>query len=163
MDIALADKTAIIESIEQDYDGKFHVCVVVDDDPGRDVGLMRRQNDTFRKHARGKFASLLKASVKEPAVLIYLDAPANRKGHANENLARELMELFTLGVGNYSEKDVKEAARALTGWTVEDGQFAVKDSRHDSGAKTILGTVNPTRIDVHSGANTAAPTVAAVG
>lgn len=105
----------------------------------KDAGLMRRQNEAFRKHARGKFADLLTASAKEPAVLIYLDAPANRKGHANENLARELMELFTLGIGNYSEKDVKEAARALTGWTVEDGQFAFQPSRHDAGEKTILG------------------------
>ncbi len=109
----------------------------------QDVGLMRRQNDSFRKHARGKFADLLTASVKEPAVLIYLDALANRKGHANENLARELMELFTIGIGNYSEKDVKEAARALTGWTVEDGQFLVKPARHDTGAKTILGKSGP--------------------
>jgi uncharacterized protein (DUF1800 family) len=105
----------------------------------RDVALMRRQNDTFRKYARGKFADLLTASVKEPAVLVFLDAPANRKGHANENLARELMELFTLGIGNYTEQDVKEAARALTGWTVEDGQFTVNPSRHDTGEKTILG------------------------
>jgi uncharacterized protein (DUF1800 family) len=105
----------------------------------RDVGLMRRQNDTFRKYARGKFADLLTASVKEPALLVYLDAPANRKGHPNENLARELMELFTLGIGHYSEQDVKEAARALTGWVVEDGAFAVKPARHDTGKKTILG------------------------
>jgi uncharacterized protein (DUF1800 family) len=105
----------------------------------RDVGLMRRQNETFRKHARAKFADLLTASVKEPALLIYLDAPANRKGHANENLARELMELFSLGIGHYTEKDVKEAARALTGWTVEDGAFAAKPSAHDPGQKTILG------------------------
>jgi uncharacterized protein (DUF1800 family) len=105
----------------------------------RDVGLMRRQNDAFRKHARGRFAELLAASVKEPALLVWLDAPANRKGHPNENLARELMELFTLGIGNYSEKDVKEAARALTGWTVEDGAFTFKPARHDAEPKTILG------------------------
>src|SRR5262245_23188815 len=104
---------------------------------------MRRQNDVFRKHARGKFADLLAASVKEPAVLIYLDAPANRKGHANENLARELMELFTLGIGNYSEKDVKEAARALTGWAVEDRAFAFKAHRHDAGEKTLFGKTGP--------------------
>jgi uncharacterized protein (DUF1800 family) len=103
------------------------------------LGMMRRQNEAFRKHARGKFADLLTASAQGPALLLYLDAPANRKGHPNENLARELMELFTLGVGNYSEKDVKEAARALTGWTVEDGVFVVKDDRHDGGTKTILG------------------------
>ena len=79
---------------------------------------MGRQNDSLRRHARGRFADLLNAAVREPALLLYLDAQTNRKGLANENLARELMELFTLGVGNYSETDVKEAARALTGWTV---------------------------------------------
>jgi hypothetical protein len=105
----------------------------------RDAGLMRRQNEVFRKHARGEFAELLAASIKEPALLLYLDAQANRKGHPNENLARELMELFTLGIGNYSEKDVKEAARALTGWVVEDGEFAFQGARHDDGPKTILG------------------------
>jgi uncharacterized protein (DUF1800 family) len=104
-----------------------------------DVGLMRRQNYALRKHARGKFADLLAASVREPALLFYLDAPANRKGHANENLARELMELFTLGVGNYTEADVKEAARALTGWSVDEGQFVVVPERHDDGEKTVLG------------------------
>src|SRR5262245_51362360 len=68
-----------------------------------DVGLMRRQNDTLRKHARGKYADLLKASVREPALLLYLDAQVNRKGRPNGNLARELMELFTLGVGHFTE------------------------------------------------------------
>ncbi len=105
----------------------------------QDAALMRRQNDTLRRHARGHFAELLGASLREPALLLYLDAQANRKGHPNENLARELMELFTLGIGNYSEADVKESARALTGWTVEDEQFAENTARHDGGAKTILG------------------------
>jgi uncharacterized protein (DUF1800 family) len=105
----------------------------------QDTGLMRRQNDTLRQFARAKFAGLLNAAVREPALLLYLDAPANRKGHPNENLGRELMELFTLGVGHYTETDVKEAARALTGWTVEDGRFAEAADRHDGGAKTVLG------------------------
>src|SRR5690606_8851141 len=105
----------------------------------RDVGLMRRQNDTFREHARGKFADLLNASVREPALLLYLDAQTNRKGHPNENLGRELLELFTLGVGRYTEADVKEAARALTGWFVEEGRFTEIPARHDDGEKTILG------------------------
>jgi uncharacterized protein (DUF1800 family) len=104
-----------------------------------DIALMRRQNDTLRRHARSPFTDLLGASVREPALLVYLDAPANRKGHANENLARELMELFTLGIGNYSEADVKDAARALTGWSVEGDQFAENVARHDDGDKTILG------------------------
>ena len=105
----------------------------------QDPGLMRRQNDTLRKHAHARFAALLSASVREPALLQFLDAQTNRKGHPNENLARELMELFTLGVGHYSETDVKEAARALTGWTVEEGQFTEAAARHDPGEKRILG------------------------
>jgi uncharacterized protein (DUF1800 family) len=105
----------------------------------RDPGAMRRQNDTFRKQARAPFGELLNAAVREPALLAFLDAPANRKGHANENLARELMELFTLGIGPYTEADVKDAARALTGWTVEDGRFTEAAARHDDGDKTILG------------------------
>lgn len=104
-----------------------------------DLGAMLRQNETFRRLARAPFGELLKASVREPALLVWLDAPANRKGHPNENLARETMELFTLGVGHYSEADVKEAARALTGWGIEDGEFRVKPTAHDSGPKTILG------------------------
>src|SRR5262249_10120523 len=81
-----------------------------------DLGGMRRQNEMFRQRGRGPFGELLKAVVHDPTLLIWLDASANRKGKPNENLGRELMELFTLGVGNYSETDVKEAARALTGW-----------------------------------------------
>ncbi len=104
-----------------------------------DPGLMRRQNETLRTHAAGKFAPLLNAAVREPATLLYLDAQTNRKGHANENLARELMELFTVGVGHYTEADVKEAARALTGWSVDDGQFVELAERHDIGEKTVLG------------------------
>jgi uncharacterized protein (DUF1800 family) len=104
-----------------------------------DPGAMHRQNQTFRKYARAPFGELLNASVREPALLAYLDAPANRKGHPNENLGRELMELFTLGIGNYSEADVKEAARCLTGWTVEDGAFADVAQRHDDGEKIVIG------------------------
>jgi uncharacterized protein (DUF1800 family) len=105
----------------------------------RDVALMRQQNDTLRKHALGKFADVLNAAVREPALLLYLDAQTNRKGRANENLARELMELFTLGVGHYTETDVKEAARALTGWSIDDRCFVEMPERHDPGEKTILG------------------------
>ncbi len=104
-----------------------------------DVALMRRQNDTLRKLANGKFADLLHAALREPALLIYLDSQTNRKGHPNENLARELMELFTLGLGRYGEEDVKEAARALTGWSVQDGQFVQIADLHDEGEKSIFG------------------------
>ncbi|MFV2067255.1 MAG: DUF1800 family protein [Pirellulales bacterium] len=104
-----------------------------------DVGLMRQQNEMFRRYGRGPFGNLLRRVVKHPAMLIWLDAEANRKEHPNENLARELMELFTLGVGNYTETDVKEAARALTGWTVSRGRFRFVEAYHDDDEKSILG------------------------
>jgi uncharacterized protein (DUF1800 family) len=105
--------------------------------------FMRRQNELFRKLGRGPFGELLSAVVHDPAVLVWLDAPSNRKGHPNENLARELMELFSLGVGHYTEADVKEAARALTGWGVEEDTFTDVPARHDPGEKTILGHTGP--------------------
>jgi uncharacterized protein (DUF1800 family) len=104
-----------------------------------DLGAMRRQNELLRRHARGRFGDLLRAVVRDPAILLWLDAPENRKGRPNENLARELLELFTLGVGHYSEDDVKEAARALTGWTVKNGSFFVDAEAHDPGRKAVLG------------------------
>lgn len=107
----------------------------------QDVGLMRRQNDSLRKYAGGGFADLLRAMAHDPALLMWLDADANRKEHPNENLAREIMELFTLGVDNYSEQDVKEAARALTGWTVKQGEFRNIPKRHDPGEKAIFGRI----------------------
>jgi uncharacterized protein (DUF1800 family) len=99
---------------------------------------MLRQHLTFRKHGRGRFGDLLRAVIHDPAVLIWLDAPANKKGAPNENLARELMELFTLGVGHYTETDVKEAARALTGWSVGRDLFHEEAEQHDTNRKTIL-------------------------
>jgi uncharacterized protein (DUF1800 family) len=105
----------------------------------RSIASMRRQNQGLRKLARAPFGKLLDAMLRDPALLAWLDAPSNTRGRANENLARELMELFTLGVGHYSEKDVKEAARALTGWTVVDDVFRQDDSKHDDGEKEILG------------------------
>jgi uncharacterized protein (DUF1800 family) len=105
----------------------------------QDVGVMRAQNAILRAHARAPFARLLDRVVHDAAMLTWLDAPANRKEHPNENLAREMMELFTLGIGHYTETDVKEAARALTGWTLAyDGSFRDAEARHDAGEKTIL-------------------------
>ena len=104
----------------------------------RDLAIMRRQNNAFRKLAKAPFKELLTAVLHDPAVLIWLDAASNRKGYANENLSRELMELFTLGAGNYTEQDVKEAARALTGWSVTEGSFVVRPQWHDDGEKVIL-------------------------
>ena len=100
---------------------------------------MKRQNDTLRAHAKGDFGDLLHAMLRDPALLLWLDAPANRRGHANENLGRELMELFTLGIGNYAESDVKNAARSLTGLGIKGNRFRFEMRRHDSSEKTILG------------------------
>jgi uncharacterized protein (DUF1800 family) len=104
-----------------------------------DLAAMRRQNESFRKHARGRFGDLLRAMLCDPALLVFLDAPANRKDRPNENLARELMELFTLGVGNFTEQDVKQAARALTGRSVVTGVYQYDPEQHDDAEKTILG------------------------
>ena len=105
----------------------------------QDLLLMKRQNDLFRSKATSEFGELLHAVLRDPAMLYWLDANSNREGHANENLARELMELFTLGVGNYTEEDVKEAARALTGWSVKRAEVKFRSDRHDGKQKTILG------------------------
>ena len=105
----------------------------------QNVAMMRRQNELLRTHALGKFGDLLTAVVKDAAMMVWLDAKANRREKPNENLARELMELFTLGVGHYSESDVKEVARSLTGWTVRNDEFANVDAYHDDGSKIILG------------------------
>jgi len=103
--------------------------------------LLYIQNQLLRKQAMGNFGSLLHAVSKDPAMLIYLDSASNRKDSPNENFAREVMELFTLGVGNYTEKDIKEAARAFTGWSVDrdTGEFVFRKKLHDDGQKTILG------------------------
>lgn len=103
--------------------------------------LMYRQHMTLRRHALGNFRELLQAVARDPAMLIYLDAAASRKEQPNENFARELMELFTLGEGRYSEQDVKEAARAFTGWSLDrdTGEFLFRRALHDDGMKTVLG------------------------
>ena len=103
--------------------------------------LMYRQNVTLRAHALGNFGDLLHAIARDPAMLIYLDSAQNRKGAPNENFARELMELFTLGEGNYGEQDIKDAARAFTGWSLDrdSGRFVFRRFVHDYGSKTVLG------------------------
>lgn len=103
--------------------------------------VMARQNATLRRYALGNFGELLHAMAKDPAMLIYLDGATSKKDNPNENFAREVMELFTLGEGHYSESDIKEAARALTGWSVErdDYTFRLRPVWHDNGSKTIFG------------------------
>jgi hypothetical protein len=100
---------------------------------------MWQQNELLRQYAAGKFEPFVHAISKDPAMLDYLNNEQNRKQHPNENYARELMELFTLGIGNYTETDVKEAARAFTGWTHEGNDFVFRRFAHDDDTKTFLG------------------------
>ena len=103
--------------------------------------LLYQQQVMLRRNALGNFDTLLREVARDPAMLIYLDGANSRKGQPNENFAREVMELFTLSEGHYSEKDIKEAARAFTGWSVDrdTGQFMFRRGIHDYGDKTVLG------------------------
>jgi uncharacterized protein (DUF1800 family) len=103
--------------------------------------LLYRQNLLLRHRALGNFATLLREIARDPAMLIYLDNARSRRQAPNENFARELMELFTLGEGRYTEADLKEAARAFTGWSVnrKTGAFVFRTAWHDHGVKSVLG------------------------
>ncbi|MEO0650924.1 MAG: DUF1800 domain-containing protein, partial [Planctomycetota bacterium] len=105
----------------------------------RDSYELILQAEHLREHALGSFRELLWGVAKSPAMLEYLDNDDNQAGEPNENFARELLEMFTLGEGHYTEADVLEAARAFTGWTDRRGEFRFRRSRHDSSEKTILG------------------------
>jgi uncharacterized protein (DUF1800 family) len=102
---------------------------------------MWRQNELFRRLATNNWQRLLMEMGKDPAMLVWLDQAESRKEHANENFAREVMELFALGIGNYTEKDVTEGARALTGWSLDRAQqrYVYRPEYHDEGVKTYLG------------------------
>jgi uncharacterized protein (DUF1800 family) len=119
----------------------WHNHFVSSDQKVRSPQLMYRQNLLLRRHALGNFAAMLHAVARDPAMVIYLDSASNRKGQPNENFAREVMELFTVGEGNYTERDIKEAARAFTGWGIDPdrGEFVFRKRAHDDGTKTVLG------------------------
>lgn len=104
-----------------------------------DPKLMYAQNELLRTHALGSFEALVQGIARDPAMLIYLDSATNKKTHPNENFAREVMELFCLGVGNYSEQDIQQLARCFTGWEIQRGAFKFNRYQHDFGPKTILG------------------------
>jgi uncharacterized protein (DUF1800 family) len=97
----------------------------------------------FRKHALGPFADLLTAIVGDPAMLVWLDGADSKKDKPNENFGREFLELFTVGVGHYAEKDVREAARAFTGWSIDKGKGHFNAADHDAGPKTFLKQTGP--------------------
>ena len=111
--------------------------------------VMLEQNEVLRRNATGNFRKLLFEVSKDPAMVLWLDCQQNVKGHANENFAREVMELFTLGIGHYTEKDIQEGAKALSGWSVKrttdpatktvTAEFVDRPLRHDTGTKSFLG------------------------
>ncbi len=103
-----------------------------------DIGAMYRQNQLFRKYGRGDFGELFAQVIRDPAMLVYLDANSNRVGHPNENLGREMLELFSVGRGNFGESDVRNVSKALTGWTVKNDQFEFVKKNHDNSEKVIL-------------------------
>jgi len=105
----------------------------------RDYRKLLMQLELFQKQGTGNFRDLTVAVAQDPAMLSFLDAGVNVKGASNENFAREIMEIFTMGVGHYTETDIREAARAFTGWNYVDTKFVVNKEQHDDGEKTFLG------------------------
>jgi uncharacterized protein (DUF1800 family) len=108
----------------------------------RNLNILYQQQllDVIRRNALGKFGDLLKEVSRSAAMINFLNNNQNRKDHPNENFAREVMELFTMGRGNYTENDIKEAARAFTGWGANlKGEFTFRKNQHDFGKKTVLG------------------------
>jgi len=109
----------------------------------RDYRMMLQQNRMLRANASGTLRDLLVGILKDPGMLVYLDNGENIKSHPNENFGRELLELFSMGVGNYTERDVREAARAFTGWTNDVLTYKFDAAQHDFGDKTFLGRTGP--------------------
>jgi hypothetical protein len=130
----LATKRPLEEKLTLFWHGHF----ATGENKVRDYRMMLRQNLMFRANASGRLKDLLVGILKDPGMLVYLDNGENVKAHPNENFGRELLELFTMGVGNYSEHDVREAARAFTGWTNDVLAFKFDTTQHDFGEKTFL-------------------------
>lgn len=117
----------------------WHGHFATNEDKVRDYRKMLQQLELFQRRGMGNFRDLLIAVAQDPAMLAFLDAGVNVKDAPNENFAREIMELFTMGVGHYDEHDVREAARAFTGWNFRGLEFHIDPARHDDGEKSVLG------------------------
>ena len=117
----------------------WHDHFATSNDKVLDPRLMHGQNQLFRELGRGDFRGLCHAVAKDPCMLKWLDGDLNRAGAPNENFAREVMELFVLGIGHYTEKDIREAARAFSGWGTAGRAFRYRERYHDAGEKTVLG------------------------
>ena len=125
--------------VEQKMALLWHGHFATHENKVRDYRKMLQQIDLFERGATGNLRDLTIRVAQNPAMLYFLDAQYNVKGAPNENFAREVMELFTMGVGNYTEKDVRECARAFTGWYFDDLAFKVEPRKHDGDTKTFLG------------------------
>ena len=117
----------------------WHGHFATNEDKVRDYRKMLKQLQLFQTEGLGSFRTLMVAVAKDPAMLAFLDAGVNIKESPNENFAREIVELFTMGVGHYTEQDVREAARAFTGWNYKGLDFVLNRDQHDYGSKTFLG------------------------
>lgn len=119
----------------------WHGHFAVNEGKVRDYRKTLKQLELFHARGSGSFRDLMVAVAQDPAMLAFLDAGVNVKGAPNENFAREIMELFTMGVGNYTEQDIREAARAFTGWNFDGLEFVVNTDQHDDGEKRFLGQI----------------------
>ena len=117
----------------------WHGHYAVNESKVRDYRKLLKELELFHEMGTGSFRDLMVAVAKDPAMLSFLDAGVNIKGAPNENFAREIMELFTMGVGNYTEGDIREAARAFTGWNYDGLEFVVNEVDHDNDQKDFLG------------------------
>ena len=117
----------------------WHGHYAISEGKVRDYRKLLQELELFHAMGAGNFHELMLAVAKDPAMLAFLDAGVNVKGAPNENFAREIMELFTMGVGNYDEQDIREAARAFTGWNYVDLQFVFNEHEHDGARKVFLG------------------------
>jgi uncharacterized protein (DUF1800 family) len=137
LDHMMTTAAPLVEKMTLFWHGHFATSV----EKVNDGYWMWRQNDTLRRHALGNFATLTQEISRDPAMMIYLDLQQSRKEHPNENWARELMELFTVGIGHYSETDIRESARAFTGYRIDltNQQFRFAPRQHDDGPKTFMG------------------------
>ena len=117
----------------------WHGHFATHEDKVRDHRKMLQQVELFQRLGLSNFRELMIAVAQDPAMLAFLDAGVNVKGAPNENFAREILEMFTMGVGHYSEPDIRESARAFTGWNARGTRFVVNTEQHDDGVKTVFG------------------------
>ena len=131
----LVTRRPLVEKMALFWHGHF----ATHEDKVRDYRKMLGQVELFQRRGLGNFRDLVIAVAQDPAMLAFLDAGVNVKGAPNENFAREILEMFTMGVGHYSEQDIRESARAFTGWNANGTRFVIDAESHDDGPKTVFG------------------------